>query len=156
MLDFFFSLEGLTSIIAFIAAVWGLLNKMKASRALRSEAQVRAEAKAQRDKLLREIEDLSDSHEQEINSLMIRLDAAAEVARDEIAGLRGQIGKLIDMIVSGEDLNLDTDEGDVIVTGSTGEVRMREATLNKVVEATAHAKYKRGLGGKLKRVSIES
>lgn len=155
MLDFLLSLEGLTSGIAFVAAIWGLSNKIKASKALRSEAQVRAEAKKQREKLLDELGELAAQSEQEVDALMVRLDAAAAVARDEMAVLRGQIGKLMDMIISGEELKLDTDEGDVVVTGSTGEVRMRENTLNKVVEATAHAKYKRGMGGKLKRIVIE-
>ena len=153
MLDFFLSLEGLTSIIAFIAAVWGLRNKMRASRALRSEAEVRAEAKKQREKLLQEMEDLGAQHEQEIGALMVRLDAAAEVAREELAVLRGQIGKLMDMIISGEDLKVEATEGDVVVTGSAGEVKMREATLNKVVEATSRMKYQ-SKRGKLRRIQI--
>ena len=156
MLDFLVSLEGLTTIIAFVAAVWGLANKMKASRALRRESEVRAEAAAQRKRLLDEIQELSTDHERELNELNERMDAATQVAREELAAMRGQIGKLMDMILSEEDLKVEADGENVKITGSAGEVEMKEKTLNKVAEATTGAHYKRGMGGSLKRVPAKN
>ena len=152
MIEFLFSLEGLTSFIAFIAAVWGLRNKIKASRALRKEAEVRAEAASQREKLLKEISELHDTHKGEMDELQERLDVALTTGREDMALMRGQIGKLMDMILSGEEMSVEAEEGNVKIKGSAGEVDMKEGTLNKVAEATTGMKYKRTMGGKLKRV----
>ncbi len=154
MIDFLFSLEGLTSLMAFAGAGWGLIQKFKASQALKAKIQTEVTAEEQRQELLKQIDENRTIFENELGEMVEKMDTANTVARDELAILRGQLAKLMDMVISGEDLSVSTIDDDVVVTGSAGDVRVKERTLNKVVEVTSHVKYKRGLGGGLKRVAL--
>ena len=154
MFDFMLSLEGFFAFLSGISVIWGLIQKYKASKARRSQAEMRVEADKQRKQLLQEIQDLAQAREEEVGQLMEKMDAATTVARDELATLRGQLAKLMDMVLSGDPIQVDADGEDVTITGSSGNVVMKERTLNKVVEATQKMKYKRGMGGGLKKVTL--
>lgn len=154
MLDMLLSIEAFTTLLALVGGIWGLIQKYKAYKARRSQKEAQEKAEEQRQELQKTINALKTYHEAEITDLNDKLDAATAIARDELALLRGEIAKLIDMMLSGEQLELTAEGGDVKVTGSAGEVVIKEKTLNRVVEATQGMKYKRGLGGKLKKVTL--
>lgn len=158
MLDFLASIEGVTTIVAFVAASWGLYQKHQTSKALRSTAEVQKEGVQQRRALLLKMDQIGEDHEREIDSLNQTFEGAIKSGKEEMALLRGQIGKLMDMIMSGEEIDVEPNGETVSIKGISGEVTMRTATLNKVVEATTSCRYEKsgGMFSKgLKRVVIQ-
>ncbi len=169
MLDFLASIEGVTTIVAFVSASWGVYQKFQTSKARKEALEISREGKKQREKiiydnhmsrqrLLDEIQELGERHDRDLALTQEQFEKIITGGKEEMASLRGQIGKLMDMIMSGEEINVEPNGETISIKGPSGEVTMRTATLNKVVEVTAACRYEKSGGmfnKSLKRVMIE-
>lgn len=169
MLDFIMSLEGLTSGIAFVSTSWGFYQKFQTRKARKEALEIQREGSVRRDQLLHvgemekqalsdEIQELGERHHKDLASALEQFEHQHTLLREKSAYLRGKLGKLMDMIMSGEDIVIIPTGFAVSIKGISGEVSMLIDTLNKVVEATTRCRYEKsgGMFSKgLKRVVID-
>ena len=162
-------LASVTTVIAFVSTSWGFYQKFKERKARKEVLEIQREGRQQREQLIQEgrmerqrlldeIQEIGERHDRDLASTQEQFEKIIAVNADDLAILRGQVGKLMDMIMSGEEIKVEPNGETVSIQGASGEVTMRTATLNKVVEQTSQCRYEKSghmFAKTLKRVKLD-